>query len=64
MAEAELLLDTKMIQAMSDAQEYARGEKYCQRGRVRNLNREDLCRRRELCFSTGARDLLAEFDLD
>jgi len=41
MAEADLLLDTKSIQAMSDAHEYARGEEYCQRGRVRNLIRED-----------------------
>ncbi len=37
MNRSSIFFDTKTIQEMADGHEYARGEEYCQRGRVRNL---------------------------
>ncbi len=41
MSTSTTFFDTKTIQEMADGHEFARGEEYCQRGRVRNLILED-----------------------
>ena len=48
MSTSTIFLDLKSIQELADGHEFARGEEYCQRGRVRNLILEDGVYRRLL----------------
>lgn len=41
MSVSALFFDKATIQKMADGHEFARGEEYCQRGRVRNLSHDD-----------------------